>query len=154
MLALPDLWKPSLSISFQFFPESGKNCLWKKKKFCVHIFWEVFFLPSQTLFDEGIVLTPVYLCIYLLVNMCADNIAQKLLNRFAWNFQGWCALTQGRQAKLLGAIGLKVKVKVMKRSKSCFRHNVVNFYPNEMKPTPKCSVLNSTFWDMPHGSGA
>ena len=36
----------------------------------------------------------------------------------------------------------KVKVKVMKRSKTYFGHNTLSFRLIHMKPTPKCSLFN------------
>ena len=50
-------------------------------------------------------------------------------------------MTQGTINLFLGVIGSKVKVKVAKRSKTTFGDISVNFYPIDMKPTPKCAEL-------------
>ena len=43
----------------------------------------------------------------------------------------------------LSSEGSKVKVKVMKRSKTYFGHNTLSFRPIHMKPAPKGSLFNS-----------
>ena len=47
----------------------------------------------------------------------------------------------------------KVKVKVIKRSKTYFDHNMLSFCPIHMKPMPKCSLFNSLSSDMVTNNG-
>jgi len=78
-------------------------------------------------------------CIYLFICMSVTRITQKVLNRIAWNLVGWLVNIRGPFDSILGSIGSKVKVKVMKRSTSSFYHSTANFYPIVMQLMPKCS---------------
>ena len=53
------------------------------------------------------------------LNVCmyVTNFSQKLLDRIAWNFQGWFVIIQGPIDQIFGSIKSEVKVKVTKSSK-------------------------------------
>jgi len=84
---------------------------------------------------EGNVLIAVYL--YACVRVI--RISQKVFNRIAWHLVGWLVIIRGPFDSILGSIGSRVKVKVMKRSTSSFYHNAVNFYPIGMQLMPTFS---------------
>jgi len=75
----------------------------------------------------------VLIAVYLFVCVRVIRITQKVLNRIAWNLVRWLVIIRGPFDYILGSIGSKVKVKVMKRSTYSLNRmefgGMIGYYP-------------------------